>query len=473
MIILKNNAQSVLAVPVSEEQTLLNLSLGDGAIFPDLSLGDHFRCALKDSAGNLEFVKVTQRSGDMLTVERGQEGSVARNWQAGTRIQLRMTAKTWEEMASYHMQRVSDADGTPLLPTRTSDTTFTLPGDLTALFEQSRAITIHGSDGEKVSGYVASAGFDSGFTTVAIEGTTLPSSILLLELGLPLGVHPKASNAAPAAHLNDPNAHAELFTELEAQASDAQHQADAAKSAADEVLTIANDAQKTANTAQTLSETALSTAESAITAANEAKDKSSTAQAAATDALTAMTASNARLLTTSGTFTAQKTGPHLIIMVGGGGGGGGLTSGSSRFNAGGGGGGIITVQNLTKGIGYPYTIGAGGSAGVVTDTHNNYPTAVSGGSSGGTTTFNGISVPGGGGGTGEQGTPGNMLATYGGTTTAPIPGNNFGMVYYLGGTSYILNSYGRGGDGLIYLKRDDPNYKPPQPGQSGAILVIS
>lgn len=273
MIILKNNAQSVLAVPVSEEQTLLNLSLGDGAIFPDLSLGDHFRCALKDSAGNLEFVKVTQRSGDMLTVERGQEGTVARSWQAGTRIQLRMTAKTWEEMASYHMQRVSDADGTPLLPTRTSDTTFTLPGDLTALFEQSRAITIHGSDGEKVSGYVASAGFDSEFTTVTIEGMTLPSSILLLELGLPLGVHPKASNAAPAAHLNDPNAHAELFTELEAQASDAQHKADAAKSAADEVLTIANDAQKTANTAQSTANTAKATADSALTLASTANSK--------------------------------------------------------------------------------------------------------------------------------------------------------------------------------------------------------
>lgn len=265
MIILKNNAQSVLAVPVSEEQTLLNLSLGDGAIFPDLSLGDHFRCALKDSAGNLEFVKVTQRSGDMLTVERGQEGTVARSWQAGTRIQLRMTAKTWEEMASYHMQRVSDADGTPLLPTRTSDTTFTLPGDLTALFEQSRAITIHGSDGEKVSGYVASAGFDSEFTTVTIEGMTLPSSILLLELGLPLGVHPKASNAAPAAHLNDPNAHAELLTPLGADTAEALLKAEEAKTTADGILAIATSAQTTA-------EQAKATAEEAKTTANSKQD---------------------------------------------------------------------------------------------------------------------------------------------------------------------------------------------------------
>ena len=64
MISLKNNAQSVLAMSVDTHQTQLNLSLGDGVKFPDLSLGDHFRCCLKDAAGNLEFVKVTQCSGD-------------------------------------------------------------------------------------------------------------------------------------------------------------------------------------------------------------------------------------------------------------------------------------------------------------------------------------------------------------------------------------------------------------------------
>ena len=80
MISLRNNAQSVLTLPVSAEQTLLNLSLGDGGKFPDLSLGDSFRCAIKDSAGNVEFIRVVQRAGDILTVERGQEGTRARDW---------------------------------------------------------------------------------------------------------------------------------------------------------------------------------------------------------------------------------------------------------------------------------------------------------------------------------------------------------------------------------------------------------
>lgn len=61
MIVLKNLAQSVLTIPVSEGQTLLNLSLGDGVKFPDLSQGDHFRCALKDSAGNIEFINIALR----------------------------------------------------------------------------------------------------------------------------------------------------------------------------------------------------------------------------------------------------------------------------------------------------------------------------------------------------------------------------------------------------------------------------
>ena len=70
MISLRNNAQSVLTLPVSAEQTLLNLSLGDGGKFPDLSLGDSFRCAIKDSAGNVEFIRVVQRAGDILNEGR-------------------------------------------------------------------------------------------------------------------------------------------------------------------------------------------------------------------------------------------------------------------------------------------------------------------------------------------------------------------------------------------------------------------
>jgi len=71
----------------------------------------------------------------------------------------------------------------------------------------------------------------------------------------------------------------------------------------------------------------------------------------------------------NGTFTAVKTGPHYITMIGGGGGGGGGTRVSAATHsggAGGGGGGQASwVLDLSQGVQYTITIGAGGSGGGV------------------------------------------------------------------------------------------------------------
>ena len=201
MISLRNNAQSVLTLPVSAEQTLLNLSLGDGGKFPDLSLGDSFRCAIKDSAGNVEFIRVVQRAGDILTVERGQEGTRARDWKVGARVQLRMTAKTWEEMAGEHWRRVMDASGLPITPTVVDPSSFSLPGDFVSLFAQTRSFRLYTGDGTFLYGYVANASLSGNATLIVVEGISLPSSVVAVDIGLPLNVHPKAVNAAPVAHL--------------------------------------------------------------------------------------------------------------------------------------------------------------------------------------------------------------------------------------------------------------------------------
>ena len=179
MISLRNNAQSVLTLPVSAEQTLLNLSLGDGGKFPDLSLGDSFRCAIKDSAGNVEFIRVVQRAGDILTVERGQEGTRARDWKVGARVQLRMTAKTWEEMAGEHWRRVMDASGLPITPTVVGPSSFSLPGDFVSLFAQTRSFRLYTGDGTFLYGYVANASLSGNATLIVVEGISLPSSCLL------------------------------------------------------------------------------------------------------------------------------------------------------------------------------------------------------------------------------------------------------------------------------------------------------
>lgn len=160
------------------------------------------------------------------------------------------------------------------------------------------------------------------------------------------------------------------------------------------------------------------------------------------------------LLTSSGTYTVKKTGPHLIILVGGGGGG-------CYGGAGGGGGGVMTVQNLTKGQNITYTIGGGGARGNPNDSNND-------GYSGGATSFNGTSAPGGGGGDAWQdnavgGRAGNALATDG------DPMGSYGKPSN-GGYSFLLNSYGRGGNGRW---NNNGNIVAGAAGQAGAIVIIS
>ena len=55
--------------------------------------GRNMFITLRDAAGNLEICKVTDIQGDKLTVARGQDGTVAQNWPAGTLIAQRSVAE--------------------------------------------------------------------------------------------------------------------------------------------------------------------------------------------------------------------------------------------------------------------------------------------------------------------------------------------------------------------------------------------
>jgi len=54
--------------------------------------GRNLYLTLTDAARNLEICKVTAINGDNLTVERGQDGTVARNWPAGSLISQRLVS---------------------------------------------------------------------------------------------------------------------------------------------------------------------------------------------------------------------------------------------------------------------------------------------------------------------------------------------------------------------------------------------
>lgn len=89
-----NNASSKLAsVDLDSADLSFSVTTDTGDRFPTLSTAeDYFYCTIVDQLGNLEIVKVTDRTGDTLTVERGQDGTSARDFTVGSVVSHRFNA---------------------------------------------------------------------------------------------------------------------------------------------------------------------------------------------------------------------------------------------------------------------------------------------------------------------------------------------------------------------------------------------
>jgi hypothetical protein len=87
-----NNATATLASAISSTATSITVSAGQGGLFPTLSGVDFFFATLVDSSNNIEIVRCTARSGDTLTVIRGQDGTAARAYAALDKIEVRVVA---------------------------------------------------------------------------------------------------------------------------------------------------------------------------------------------------------------------------------------------------------------------------------------------------------------------------------------------------------------------------------------------
>lgn len=92
-----NNAYGTLNASISTSDASLTLASGQGARFPSLGAGDFFYCTLIDTSNNLEVVKCTARSSDVLTITRAQESTTARAFTVGDRVELRVTAAGLED----------------------------------------------------------------------------------------------------------------------------------------------------------------------------------------------------------------------------------------------------------------------------------------------------------------------------------------------------------------------------------------
>jgi hypothetical protein len=97
----KNNARTTLASSLASGSTTLHLAVGTGVRFPTLTGGDTFLLTLQD-ATNIEIVNVTARSTDTLTIVRAQEGTTSpATFASGTVAALRMTAGVIEDIVNH------------------------------------------------------------------------------------------------------------------------------------------------------------------------------------------------------------------------------------------------------------------------------------------------------------------------------------------------------------------------------------
>ncbi|MFC6122147.1 hypothetical protein ACFPZP_13905 [Citrobacter bitternis] len=97
-----NNASTLLVSGISAVSTTLQVSTGTGDLFPSPVPGtSYFKLTLTSlTAGETkEIVYVTARSGDTLTIIRGQEGTAAASWDSGASATNLITAGTFNEMA--------------------------------------------------------------------------------------------------------------------------------------------------------------------------------------------------------------------------------------------------------------------------------------------------------------------------------------------------------------------------------------
>jgi phage-related tail fiber protein len=107
-----NNAFATLAAGISNSATSITVASGQGARFPVLGAGDYFYATLINTSNQLEIVKCTARSGDVLTVERAQEATTARAYDVGDRIEIRITAATFEDATSEYDNTTSGLSAT-------------------------------------------------------------------------------------------------------------------------------------------------------------------------------------------------------------------------------------------------------------------------------------------------------------------------------------------------------------------------
>lgn len=99
----KDNAVSNLDAGIGASTTSLTVTLGQGAVFPttnSILTIVQYNTPADPTSGVLKFEKVlmTSRSGDILTVTRGYDGTTATTFLSGDYIYLNVVSKVIEDI---------------------------------------------------------------------------------------------------------------------------------------------------------------------------------------------------------------------------------------------------------------------------------------------------------------------------------------------------------------------------------------
>lgn len=99
-----NNASGTLAISVGPADASITLGAGQGAFFPTIGAGQYALVTLEDVNGVIEIVKAITRTGDVMNIERAQEGTIAAAFASGSRVEVRVTAASLDNF----MQKSGD-----------------------------------------------------------------------------------------------------------------------------------------------------------------------------------------------------------------------------------------------------------------------------------------------------------------------------------------------------------------------------
>lgn len=110
-----NNAKSTLLRSVDQASSTIPLAIGEGARFPSITSSNQYFLVTLESAGEYEICRVTGKSGDELTVLRGQEGSIAKSFPLGALVQMRVTKGILQDFARL-TDRLGDVESVDDIP---------------------------------------------------------------------------------------------------------------------------------------------------------------------------------------------------------------------------------------------------------------------------------------------------------------------------------------------------------------------